>query len=292
MPISHYAAEHSHQLLLERIKTEIPEYVKQALKDTRPSRLIPKHRQGQAIISCGEDGIFCGKAWVDELFSQLDPGINVQWQVNDADNIRTGQTLATVSGPAAVLLSAESTLLRFLKTLSGAATHIAHCISLLSGDVTRFIDTLSNISGTDSLKYALLTGAGQSKRLDFCDTIPLKENHIIACGSVSEAIENARWIDPDRPVEIEVTSGEQLAEAIRAGANIILLRNFTRGDTLDAITAVRQSAVQILLEAGGNISPDQLQELSLTGIDYISADSLIRHYRPLDISLQFIATAG
>ncbi|ARU95132.1 carboxylating nicotinate-nucleotide diphosphorylase [Tatumella citrea] len=292
MPISHYAAEHCRQLLLERIQTEIPESVQLALKNAHPASTLPGDRPGQAIIVCKEDGIFCGKAWADEIFSQLDTSITVQWQVNDSDAIQAGQTLAIVNGPAAALLVAESVVVNFLQNLSGVATQINKLVEQLNGSQTRLIDSLSSTPGTNSLKYALLMGTKQSACLDFSDMIPLRENHIIACGSVLEAIENARWIDPDRPVEIEVTSQQQLSEASSAGANFILLNGFTTAEITTAVDFVRKNAAQTHLEAGGNISGDDLDELVRTGIGYVSADALIRHQRPLSISLQFQAAAS
>lgn len=291
MPISHHAAEHCRKLLLERIQTEIPESVQLALKNAHPSPTLRGDRQGQAMIVCKEAGIFCGKAWADEIFSQLDTSINVQWQVSDADAIYTGQTLATVSGPASALLIAENVAVNFLQNLSGVATQINTLSQQLNGSKTRLIDSLSSTPGTNRLKYALLTGTKQSACLDFSDMIPLRENHIIACGSVLEAIENARWIDPDRPVEIEVTSQQQLSEAINAEANFILLNGFTPAEIVSAVTFARKNAAQTHLEAGGNITGDDLATLIQTGIGYVAADALIRHQRPLDISLQFRASA-
>lgn len=292
MPISHYAAEHCRQLLLERIQTEIPESVQLALKNAHPATTLPGDKPGHAIIVCKEAGIFCGKAWADEIFCQLDSRINVQWQVSDADTLLAGQTLATVSGPAAALLVAENVVVNFLQQLSGVATLINNVARQLAGSATRLIDSLSSTPGTNSLKYALLVGTKQSACLDFSDMIPLRENHIIACGSVLEAIENARWIDPDRPVEIEVTSQQQLAEAASAGANFILLNGFSDEQIASAVTYARQNAAQTHLEAGGNISGDDLAHLVRTGIGYVSADALIRHPRPLTISLQFQPSVG
>ncbi len=292
MPISHYAAEHCRQILLERIQTEIPETVQLALKNAHPARLIPEAKPGLAVIICQEEGIFCGKAWADEIFRQLDASINVQWQIKDADVIQPGQTLATLSGPAGALLVAESIVLHFLQSLSGVATQINLFARQLTGTRTRLIDTLNSTPGTNSLKYALLTGSAQSQCLDFNDMIPLKENHIIACGSVADAIENARWIDPDRPVEIEVTSPEQFSQAISAGANFILLNNFSADDLSQSVAFARKNAAQVHLEAGGNISEQDIDRLTQSGIDYISADALILQRQSLSISLQFQATAS
>ena len=287
MPISHYAAEHCRQLLLERIQTEIPESVQLALKNAHPAPTLSGAKPGHAVIVCKETGIFCGKAWADEVFSQLDTSINVQWQVNDADTIQAGQTLATVNGPASALLVAENVVVHFLQNLSGVATQINAYAQQFVGSGTRLIDSLGNTPGTNSLKFALLTGTKQFECMDFSDMIPLRENHIIACGSVLEAVENARWIDPDRPVEIEVTSQQQLSEAISAEANFILLNGFTPAEITTAVTFTSKNSAQTHLEVGGNIDGRDLAALLQTGIGYVAADALIRHQRPLSISLQF-----
>ena len=299
MPVSHTASEHCKRQLTERVNNDIAEAVKQALQHAPAGRQHPDHplvtrlvsetQRSKAQLISHENGVFCGKAWAEAALGQISPDITLQWYTRDADTIHQGQILATLTGPATALLSAETTVLHFLQTLSGVSTRFSHALSQLADTQLRVIDSLNTQPGmSNAIKYALLCGDMTAERLDLSDLIPINENHIIACGSVASAIENARWIDPDRPVQVAVTSPGQFSQALNAGADLILLHNFTVSEINAAVTERQKQQVFPLLIAGGQSAYQHLPALSHTGVDYLSANALLTRPQPLDISLQFL----
>ncbi|GAA0497549.1 carboxylating nicotinate-nucleotide diphosphorylase [Tatumella terrea] len=303
MPVSHTASEHCKRQLLERVSNDIPALVKQALQNAPAGRQHPDHplvtrlvsetQRSQAQLISHQDGIFCGKAWAETVLQQMSPDITLQWHTSDAGAIHQGQILATLSGPASVLLSAETTLLHFLQTLSGISTRFSHSLSQLAETSFRVIDSLNTQPGvSNAVKYARLCGDHTTQRLDLSDLIPINENHIIACGSVVSAIENARWIDPDRPVEVTVTSLTQFSQALVAGADLILLHNFTLPEINAAVAERHRQQVLPMLVIGGQNACQHLPALSQTGADYLAASALLSRPQPLDISLQFLPVSA
>ena len=189
-------------------------------------------------------------------------------------------------GRASSLLSAERTLLNFVQLLSGTATRTAHYVALLSGTDTQLLDTRKTIPGLRiAQKYAVKCGGGSNHRIGLFDAFLLKENHIVAAGSIGGAIEAAKTAFPDKPVEIEVENLEELAEAMAAGADIALIDNFSIADTQ---TAVAISRGKIVLEASGGITQDSIAEIARTGVDYISCGDLTKGVEPLDLSMRFV----
>lgn len=295
MPPRRYNPDHRRDALLERIALDIPFTVAQALREdlggeTDASRditaqLLPPESRSHAIVITREAGVFCGKRWVDEVFIQLGGDVRVTWHVEDGDDVQPDQPLFELEGASRVLLTGERTALNFVQTLSGVATEVRRYVALLEGTHTQLLDTRKTIPGLRSaLKYAVLCGGGANHRLGLSDAFLIKENHIIASGSVRQAVEKAFWLHPDVPVEVEVESLEELDAALKAGADIIMLDNFTIDQMREA---VKRTAGQARLEVSGNVTLETLREFAETGVDFISVGALTKHIRALDLSMRF-----
>lgn len=219
------------------------------------------------------------------MFIQLGGDVRVTWHVEDGDDVQPDQPLFELEGASRVLLTGERTALNFVQTLSGVATEVRRYVSLLEGTHTQLLDTRKTIPGLRSaLKYAVLCGGGANHRLGLSDAFLIKENHIIASGSVRQAVEKAFWLHPDVPVEVEVESLEELDAALKAGADIIMLDNFT---VVQMREAVKRTAGQARLEVSGNVTLETLREFAETGVDFISVGALTKHIRALDLSMRF-----
>ncbi len=295
MPTRRYNAERRRAELLERIQYDIPLTVTRALSEDLggtadpeadiTALLLPRDRQAEAVIITRENGIFCGQQWLEEVFRQLGDGIRVEWQVKDGDAIRVNQPLCRLRGPAHLLLTGERTALNFVQTLSGVASEVKRYVDKLAGTHTQLLDTRKTLPGLrTALKYAVLCGGGSNHRLGLADAFLIKENHIIAAGSIAKAVENAVALRADVPVEVEVESLDELRQALEAGADIIMLDNFTLADMQRAVAATGQRA---LLEVSGNVTLETLHEYAATGVDYISVGALTKHIRALDLSMRF-----
>ncbi|ELQ6220763.1 carboxylating nicotinate-nucleotide diphosphorylase [Cronobacter turicensis] len=295
MPPRRYNPDHRRDVLLERITLDIPLTVAQALREdlggeTDASRditaqLLPPDSRSHAVVITREAGVFCGKRWVDEVFIQLGGDVNVTWHVKDGDDVKPDQPLFELEGRSRVLLTGERTALNFVQTLSGVATEVRRYVTLLEGTHTQLLDTRKTVPGLRSaLKYAVLCGGGANHRLGLSDAFLIKENHIIASGSVRQAVEKAFWLHPDVPVEVEVESLEELEAALKAGADIIMLDNFTVDQMREA---VKRTAGQARLEVSGNVTLETLREFAQTGVDFISVGALTKHIRALDLSMRF-----
>ncbi len=295
MPPRIYNPDHRRDELLERMSLDIPRAVLQALREDLgeeaspdndiSAQLLPADSRSHAVIITREDGIFCGKRWVEEVFIQLDKSVQITWHVADGDEIIANQPLFELEGSARILLTGERTALNFVQTLSGVASEVRSYVKLLEGTKTRLLDTRKTLPGLrTALKYAVLCGGGSNHRLGLSDAFLIKENHIIASGSVRQAVEKAFWMHPDVPVEVEVESLEELAEALHAGADIIMLDNF---DEDQMRKAVEMTQGKTRLEVSGNVTKETLRTFAEIGVDYISVGALTKHVRALDLSMRF-----
>lgn len=250
------------------------------------AQLIPADRLSSARVITREAGVFCGQPWVDEVFTQLGGEVKVEWLVQDGERLSPNQELFRLHGPARLLLTGERNALNFVQTLSGVATLTARYVAELEETGCRLLDTRKTIPGLRSAqKYAVTCGGGKNHRIGLFDAYLIKENHILACGGIAGAIQEARRLNPDKPVEVEVESLTELEQALTAGADIVMLDNFDLAMMREAV-AINQGRAK--LEVSGNVTLETLAEFAATGVDYISVGALTKHVRALDLSMRFI----
>ncbi len=246
--------------------------------------LIPQQQQASATIITREECVLCGSAFVDEVFRQLGGEVRIDWRAKDGDKLAANSTLCSLSGPARILLTGERTALNFLQLLSATATTTAHYVQFLQGSNTRLLDTRKTIPGLRfAQKYAVSTGGGKNHRIGLYDAFLIKENHIAAAGSIANAVATARQNFPGKPVEVETENLTELQQALAAGADIIMLDNFSLADIVQAVAL---NAGKAKLEVSGNITSERLTELAATGVDYISSGALTKHIQAIDLSMR------
>ncbi|QWT43059.1 carboxylating nicotinate-nucleotide diphosphorylase [Dickeya dadantii] len=295
MTTRRYSQEQRQAELFSRIEQDIPISVSLALREDLggdisaehdiTAQLLPEETQANAVIITREAGVFCGQRWLDEVFRQLGGHIAIDWLVRDGDVLTENQPLCRLHGPSRILLTGERTALNFLQTLSGVATEVNRYVAQLSGTHTRLLDTRKTLPGLrTALKYAVLCGGGGNHRLGLSDAFLIKENHIIAAGSIKQAVEQAFQLRSDVPVEVEVETLDELQQALSAGADIIMLDNFTLEGIREAVTLTQGRA---LLEVSGNVTLQTLPDYAATGVDYISVGALTKHVQALDLSMRF-----
>ncbi|HAS6188890.1 carboxylating nicotinate-nucleotide diphosphorylase [Vibrio vulnificus] len=290
---------HNSQERLEYLKQQLPIEITRAVADTLKedlggslnadndvtAALIPAEAINTATIITREHGVFCGQAWADEVFKQLGGKVTIEWHVKDGDNVEPNQTLCTLTGPARDLLTGERNAMNFIQTLSGCATITAQYAAKIAHTECRLLDTRKTIPGLRSaLKYAVACGGGYNHRIGVFDAYLIKENHIIACGGITQAITKAKELQPGKPVEVETENLDELREAINAGADIIMLDNFT---TEMMRQAVEINAGRAALENSGNVTLETIAKYAETGVDYISVGALTKHVKAMDLSMRF-----
>ncbi|MFM5668162.1 carboxylating nicotinate-nucleotide diphosphorylase [Aeromonas hydrophila] len=250
------------------------------------AQLIPANRLASARVITREAGVFCGQPWVDEVFVQLGGEVRVEWLVQDGEVLSPNQELFRLHGPARVLLTGERNALNFVQTLSGVASLTARYVAELADTDCRLLDTRKTLPGLRSAqKYAVTCGGGKNHRIGLFDAYLIKENHILACGGIAEAISEARRLNQGKPVEVEVESLVELEQALAAGADIVMLDNFDIPMMREAV-ALNQGRAK--LEVSGNVTLDTLADYAATGVDFISVGALTKHVRALDLSMRFI----
>ncbi|MEM0555583.1 MULTISPECIES: carboxylating nicotinate-nucleotide diphosphorylase [Aeromonas] len=250
------------------------------------AQLIPADRMASARVITREAGVFCGQPWVDEVFVQLGGEVKVEWKVQDGEVLSPNQELFRLHGPARLLLTGERNALNFVQTLSGVATLTARYVAELEETDCRLLDTRKTIPGLRTAqKYAVTCGGGKNHRIGLYDAYLIKENHILACGGIAEAINEARHLNPGKPVEVEVESLAELEQALAANADIVMLDNFDVAMMREAV-GINQGRAK--LEVSGNVTLDTLAEFAATGVDFISVGALTKHVRALDLSMRFI----
>ena len=278
-------------LNLADLKPVIEENVRTALAEDIGSgditaALIPADDRASGRVISRESATLCGTAWVDEVFRQVDPQVSLQWQARDGDPIEPDQVLFTFEGPSRALLTGERAALNFLQTLSGTATLAAAYARKVADTPVRLLDTRKTIPGLRlAQKYAVSCGGCFNHRIGLYDAFLIKENHILACGGIAEAIATARRMQPGKPVEVEVETRTQLEEALTAGADIIMLDNFSPEQMREAVAF---TAGRAKLEASGNITDETLVAFANTGVDYISIGALTKHCRAIDLSMRLL----
>ncbi|MGH8543974.1 MAG: carboxylating nicotinate-nucleotide diphosphorylase [Gammaproteobacteria bacterium] len=248
--------------------------------------LIPPDHHSRAHVLTRDDAVLCGTYWFSAVFHRLDTRVEIAWRAQDGDEVLPNQEICVLAGPTRALLTGERTALNFLQTLSGTATVTRAYARALQGTHTKLLDTRKTIPGLrQAQKYAVRCGGGYNHRLGLFDGVLIKENHIAAVGSIAGAVTSAKERYPEMRVEVEAENLAQLDEAISAGADIVLLDNFTV-DQLHAAVARNRGRVRI--EASGGFDLDTLRAAAGTGIDFISVGALTKHIRAIDLSMRFL----
>jgi nicotinate-nucleotide pyrophosphorylase (carboxylating) len=249
--------------------------------------LLPTGRHADAEVVTRENAVLSGQAWFDAVFRLLDEGIRVDWVAHDGERVVPGQTLCRLSGDLRPLLSGERAALNYLQTLSGTATRARRYADAVADLPVRILDTRKTLPGLRrQQKYAVRCGGCHNHRMGLFDAVLIKENHILAAGSISAAVEAARRLAEGRPVEIEVESAAELEEALQAGVERVLLDNF---DLPGLREAVRAADGRARLEASGGVTLDALRDIALTGVDDISVGDLTKSVEAVDLSMRLRA---
>jgi len=250
--------------------------------------LVPASQQVRAQIIAREPAVLCGTDWADAAFKQLDPSVRLDWQAHDGDALVADRAVVKLSGLARPILTGERTALNFLQTLSATATAARRYVDAVAGTGCRILDTRKTLPGMRlAQKYAARCGGAQNHRLGLYDMVLLKENHIIAAGSIGDAIAMARGTSPGIPVEVEVESLGEFDQALDAGADIILLDELTLEDMREAVRRNRSRGSRAKLEASGSVTLTTVRDVALTGVDYVSIGGITKHVQAVDLSMRF-----
>jgi nicotinate-nucleotide pyrophosphorylase (carboxylating) len=250
--------------------------------------LLPETQQALATVITREAAVLCGRDWVDAVFAALDPAVVIDWHCRDGDPAAAGQKLCELRGPARSILTGERTALNFLQTLSAVATATRHYVAAVAGTRATILDTRKTIPGLRlAQKYAVRVGGGSNHRIGLYDGILIKENHIVAAGGITPAVRRARDQGTMVLLEVEVETLDQAEEALRAGADRLLLDNFSTALMRDAVALRDRLAPGIGLEASGGIELQSIRAVAETGIDFISIGDLTKNIRAIDLSMRF-----
>ena len=250
--------------------------------------LVPETQQVRATVIAREAAILCGTDWLDATFKQLDPAIRLEWQVADGARILADMPLVSIAGAARPILTGERTALNFLQTLSATATAASRYVEAVAGTPCRILDTRKTLPGLRlAQKYAARCGGAQNHRLGLYDMVLIKENHIIAAGSIGTAIATARRTSAGVPVEVEVESLNEFDQALAAGADIIMLDELSLDDMRIAVDRNRARGARAKLEASGSVTLAIVRDIALTGVDYISIGGITKHVQAVDLSMRF-----
>jgi nicotinate-nucleotide pyrophosphorylase (carboxylating) len=275
------------------IPADLPQQVARALAEDVGSgdltaALIPADRLGRASVITREPAVICGIPYVEACFAAIDPRVRLEWRIAEGASVGANQLLYTLEGPARALLTGERAALNFLQLLSGTATAAHSYAALLEGTKCRLLDTRKTIPGLRSAqKYAVRVGGGHNHRMGLFDGILIKENHIMAAGSIAAAVAAARRSGGQVPVEVEVENLPELQQAIAAGADIALLDEFSLQSMREAVAVNARAERPLELEASGGITTATIREIAETGVDFISVGSITKHVRAVDLSMRF-----
>lgn len=242
-----------------------------------------------AYLLCKEDAVIAGQPWFDTCHRALDPDVRIDWRVRDGEHVPAGTVLATLSGRARALVTAERTALNFLQTLSGTATATAAHVEAVRGTGCAILDTRKTLPGLRlAQKYAVRCGGGQNHRIGLYDAVMLKENHVRAAGSLTAAIRAARTLQPSLPLIVEVETLAQLDEALAEGCERILIDDFDAGTRREAVRRARAAPYsgRIPLEVSGGVDLGTLRGIAADGVDFVSIGGLTKHVHAIDLSMK------
>ena len=267
-------------LIMEALREDI------SSEDVTTNAVMKEAVTGEVQLICKQDGVVAGLDVFHRVFEILDENVKTDFYCKDGDEVKKGELMGIITGDIRALLSGERVALNYLQRMSGIATYTHSVAMLLEGTKTKLLDTRKTTPNMRIFeKYAVRAGGGYNHRYNLSDGVLLKDNHIGAAGSVANAVRMAKEYAPFvRKIEVEVETLEELDEAIKAGADIIMLDNF---DTEQMREAVKRTNGQAQLEVSGNVTFDTIREFAETGVDYISVGALTKHVRALDLSMRF-----
>lgn len=281
-------------LINDALKNEIAQSVKKSLTEDIgdgdiTASLNNDLSHAKAEIVCREKMVLCGRLWVDEIYNQLDPNFDIKWMFDDGDFIEKNTIIFEITGSTQNILSGERCALNFLQTLSATATITRQYVEQLKNLNCKVLDTRKTLPGLRlAQKYAVLCGGGTNHRIGLFDAILIKENHIISGGGIKNIIQKSKALHPKIPIEIEVETLIEVKEAIKAGADRLLLDNFSQ-EMLEKAYEINQSLNDRpkLLEASGDITLNNIRKIAETGVDFISVGALTKHISAIDLSMRF-----
>lgn len=254
-------------------------------EDVSTNAVMPKTRKGKVDLICKQDGIIAGLDVYARVFTLLDDSTEVEFFCKDGDEVKAGQLMGVVTGDIRVLLSGERVALNYLQRMSGIATYTHEVAELLKGSKTTLLDTRKTTPNCRIFeKYAVRVGGGSNHRYNLSDGVLLKDNHIGAAGSITNAVRMAKEYAPFvRKIEVEVETLDQVKEAVEAGADIIMLDNMTTDQMRAAIDLIDGRAET---ECSGNVTKENIERLISLGVDYISSGALTHSSPIMDISMK------
>ena len=254
-------------------------------EDVSTNSVMPEPKLGEVELICKQDGIICGLQVFARTFELLDEDVEITFFAKDGDEVKKGQKMAVVRGDIRVLLCGERTALNYLQRMSGIATYTNGVAKLLAGTKTKLLDTRKTSPNNRIFeKYAVRVGGGSNHRYNLSDGVLLKDNHIGAAGSISNAVRMAKEYAPFvRKIEVEVETLDQVKEAVEAGADIIMLDNMTTDQMRAAIDLIDGRAET---ECSGNVTKENIERLISLGVDYISSGALTHSSPIMDISMK------
>lgn len=280
------------------VPADLPAQVDAALREDVGSgdvtaALVPATQEVRGALITRENAVLCGAPWAEETFRRLDKRVRLNWHGRDGDAITAGQVLFDISGPARAVLTGERTALNFLQLLSGTATATRAFADALTGTGCTVLDTRKTLPGLRTAqKYAVRCGGGDNLRMGLYDRVLIKENHIAAAGSITQAIAAARRTEPRITVEVEVETLAEFSEALDAKPDIVMLDEFSHADMRTAVARNHARGRPVLLEASGSVSLQNVRAIAETGVDYVSVGSLTKHVRAVDLSMRLEFTEG
>lgn len=254
-------------------------------EDVSTNAVMPKAQKGKVDLICKQDGIIAGLDVYARVFTLLDDSTEVEFFCKDGDEVKAGQLMGIVTGDIRVLLSGERVALNYLQRMSGIATYTHEVAELLKGSKTTLLDTRKTTPNCRIFeKYAVRVGGGSNHRYNLSDGVLLKDNHIGAAGSITNAVRMAKEYAPFvRKIEVEVETLDQVKEAVEAGADIIMLDNMTTDQMRAAIELIDGRAET---ECSGNVTKENIERLISLGVDYISSGALTHSSPIMDISMK------
>ncbi len=276
------------------LPADLPEQVSRALREDVGSgdvtaQLIAADATARARLLCREAAVLCGTAWFEETFRQLDERVQVRWLQPEAARVAADTVLCELAGPARAILTGERTALNFLQLLSATATVTARYAQAVAGTGCQILDTRKTLPGLRTAqKYAVRCGGGVNHRIGLYDGVLVKENHIAAAGSIGAAVAKARALSPGLMVEVETENLEEVAAALQAQCDVIMLDEFSLENMRRAVALNRASPRPAKLEASGSVTLERLPAIATTGVDFISVGGLTKHVQAIDMSLRLL----